>query len=135
MGRSGIRAAYATGRGKVVVRARAEIEEAEKSGRSKIIVTEIPYQVNKARLIENIAELAKEKRIEGVANVDDHSDREGMRIVIDVKREASPQIVLNHLYSLTQMQISFGVIMLAIVNGRPEILNLHKILRDRKSVV
>ena len=130
MGRSGIRAAYATGRGKVVVRARAEIEEAEKSGRSKIIVTEIPYQVNKARLIENIAELAKEKRIEGVANVDDHSDREGMRIVIDVKREASPQIVLNHLYSLTQMQISFGVIMLAIVNGRPEILNLHKILRE-----
>ncbi len=129
MGRSGIRSAYATGRGKVVVRARAEIEEDEKSGRSKIIVSEIPYKVNKAELIKSIADLVKDKRIEGITNVDDHSDREGMRIVIDVKREASPQIVLNHLFSLTQMQVSIGVIMLALVNGRPEILNLEKILR------
>lgn len=129
MGRSGIRAAYATGRGKVVVRSRTEIEEEEKSGRSKIIVTEIPYKVNKAELIKSIADLVKDKRIDGIANIDDHSDREGMRIVIDVRRDASPQIVLNHLFSLTQMQISFGVIMLALVDGRPEILNLEKILK------
>jgi DNA gyrase subunit A len=130
MGRSGIRAAYATGRGKIAVRARAEIEENEKTGRSKIIVTELPYQVNKARLIESIADLVKEKRIDGISNVDDHSDRNGMHIVIDVKRDASPQIVLNHLYTLTQLQITFGVIMLAIVNGRPEVLNLRKILEE-----
>lgn len=129
MGRSGIRAAYATGRGKVVVRSRTEIEEEEKSGRSKIIVTEIPYKVNKAELIKSIADLVKDKRIDGITNIDDHSDREGMRIVIDVRRDASPQIVLNHLFSLTQMQISFGVIMLALVDGRPEILNLEKILK------
>ena len=130
MGRSGIRAAYATGRGKIAVRARAEIEENEKTGRSKIIVTELPYQVNKARLIESIADLVKEKRIDGISNVDDHSDRNGMHIVIDVKRDPAPQIVLNHLYTLTQLQITFGVIMLAIVNGRPEILNLRKILEE-----
>ena len=129
MGRSGIRAAYATGRGKVVIRARAEIEEDEKSGRSKIIVSEIPYKVNKAELIKSIADLVKEKRIEGITNVDDHSDREGMRIVIDVRRDASPQIVLNHLFTLTQLQVSIGVIMLALVDGRPEILNLPKILQ------
>ncbi len=130
MGHAGIRAAYATGRGKITVRARAEIEENEKTGRAKIIVTELPYQVNKARLIESIADLVKEKRIDGISNVDDHSDRNGMHIVIDVKRDASPQIVLNHLYTLTQLQITFGVIMLAIVNGRPEILNLRKILEE-----
>lgn len=130
MGRSGIRAAYATGRGKITVRARAEIEENEKTGRSKIIVTELPYQVNKARLIENIADLVKEKRIEGISNIDDHSDRNGMHIVIDVKRDASPQIVLNHLYSFTQLQTTFGVIMLAIVDGKPEILNLRQILEQ-----
>ena len=130
MGRSGIRAAYATGRGKITVRARAEIEENEKTGRSKIIVTELPYQVNKARLIESIADLVKEKRIEGISNIDDHSDRNGMHIVIDVKRDASPQIVLNHLYSFTQLQTTFGVIMLAIVNGRPQILNLRQILEE-----
>ena len=130
MGRSGIRAAYATERGKIAVRARAEIEENEKTGRSKIIVTELPYQVNKARLIESIADLVKEKRIDGISNVDDHSDRNGMHIVIDVKRDAAPQIVLNHLYTLTQLQITFGVIMLAIVNGRPEVLNLRKILEE-----
>ena len=130
MGRSGIRAAYATGRGKITVRARTEIEENEKTGRSKIIVSELPYQVNKAKLIESIADLVKEKRIEGISNIDDHSDRNGMHIVIDVKRDASPQIVLNHLFSFTQLQTTFGVIMLAIVEGRPKILNLKGILEE-----
>ena len=129
MGRSGIRAAYATGRGRVVVRARAEIEE-EKNGRFKIVVSELPYQVNKARLIESIADLVKEKKIEGISNIEDHSDRDGMHIVIDVKRDASPQIVLNQLYSYTQMQTTFGVIMLAIVNGEPKTLTLKEILEN-----
>ncbi|MBE6737347.1 MAG: DNA gyrase subunit A [Ruminococcaceae bacterium] len=127
MGRSGIRAAYMTGRGKITVRARAEIVE-EKNGRFKIIVTELPYQVNKARLIEYIADLVNEKRIEGISNIEDHSDREGMHIEIDVKRDASPQVVLNQLYSYTQLQTTFGVIMLAIVNGEPKILNLKEML-------
>ena len=130
MGRSGIRAAYATGKGRITVRARAEIQENEKTGRSKIIVTELPYQVNKARLIENIADLVKEKRIEGISNIDDHSDRNGMYIVIDVKRDASPQIVLNHLFTYTQLQTTFGVIMLAIVGGEPRLLNLRQILEE-----
>ncbi len=129
MGRSGIRAAYGTGRGRITVRARAEIEE-EKNGRFKIVVSEIPYQVNKARLIESIADLVKEKRIEGISNVEDHSDREGMHIVIDVKRDASPQIVLNQLYSYTQMQTTFGVIMLAIVDGQPRTLTLIQMLKE-----
>lgn len=129
MGRSGIRAAYATGRGKIIVRARAEIVE-QKNGRFKIIVTELPYQVNKARLVESIANLVKDKRIEGISNVEDHSDREGMHIEIDIKRDASPQIVLNQLYSYSQMQVTFGVIMLAIVNGEPKILTLHEMLQD-----
>ena len=129
MGRSGIRAAYATGRGRITVRARAEIQE-EKNGRFKIVVSEIPYQVNKARLIESIADLVKEKRIEGISNVEDHSDRNGMHIVIDVKRDASPQIVLNQLYSYTQMQTTFGVIMLAIVNGQPKTLTLAQMLQE-----
>lgn len=128
MGRSGIRAAYATGRGKIVVRAKTEITE-EKNGRHKIIVTELPYQVNKARLIESIADHVKEKKIEGITNVEDHSDRNGMHIEIDVKRDASPQIVLNQLFSFTQMQITFGAIMLAIVNGEPKTLNLKEILQ------
>ncbi len=129
MGRSGIRAAYATGRGRVIVRARAEIEE-EKNGRFKIIVSELPYQVNKARLIENIADLVKEKRLEGISNIEDHSDREGMHIVIDVKRDASPQIVLNHLYNETQMQTTFGVNMLAIVRNEPKTLTLLQMLQE-----
>ena len=129
MGRAGIRAAYATGRGRITVRARAEIEE-EKNGRFSIVVTEIPYQVNKARLIESIATLVKEKRIDGISNVEDHSDRQGMRIVITVKRDASPQIVLNKLYTFTQMQTTFGVIMLAIVNGEPKTLTLKEILQN-----
>ena len=129
MGRAGIRAAYATGRGKITVRAVAEIVE-EKNGRFKIIVTELPYQVNKARLIESIADMVKDKRIEGISNIDDHSDRNGMHIEIDLKRDASPQIVLNQLYSYTQMQTTFGVIMLAIVNGEPKTLTLKEMLQE-----
>ncbi|MDD6446521.1 DNA gyrase subunit A [Oscillospiraceae bacterium LCP25S3_E3] len=128
MGRSGIRAAYATGRGKIIVRAKAEIVEG-KNGRFKIIVTELPYQVNKARLVESIAELCKDKRIDGITNIEDHSDRNGMHIEIDIRRDVSPQIVLNKLYSLSQMQVTFGVIMLAIVNGEPKILTLKQILQ------
>lgn len=127
MGRSGIRAAYATGRGKIVVRAKAEIVE-EKNGRFKIIVTELPYQVNKARLIESIADMVKDKRIEGISNIEDHSDRNGMHIEIDVKRDASPQIVLNQLFSYSQLQVTFGVIIIAIVNGEPKLLTLKDIL-------
>ena len=129
MGRSGIRAAYGTGRGRIYVRARAEIVE-KPNGRYQIVVTELPYQVNKARLIENIAELVKDKRIDGISNIDDHSDRNGMHIAIDIKREASPQLVLNHLYSLTQMQVTFGVIMLAIVDNQPKLLTLRDILQE-----
>ena len=129
MGRSGIRAAYGTGRGRIYVRARAEIVE-KPNGRYQIVVTELPYQVNKARLIENIAELVKDKRIDGISNIDDHSDRNGMHIAIDIKREASPQLVLNHLYSLTQMQVTFGVIMLAIVDSQPKLLTLRDILQE-----
>lgn len=129
MGRSGIRAAYSTGRGKVIVRAKAEIVE-DKNSRFKIIVSELPYQVNKARLIESIAEMVKDKRIEGISHIDDHSDRNGMHIEIDVKRDASPQVVLNQLYSYSQLQTTFGVIMLAIVNGEPKILNLKQVLEE-----
>ncbi|MBQ4105895.1 MAG: DNA gyrase subunit A [Clostridia bacterium] len=129
MGRSGIRAAYMTGRGKITVRAKTEIIE-EKNGRFKIIVTELPYQVNKARLIEHIADLVNEKRIEGISNIEDHSDRNGMHIEIDVKRDASAQVVLNQLFTYTQLQSTFGVIMLAIVNGEPKILNLKEMLTN-----
>ena len=128
MGRSGIRAAYATGKGKITVRAKTEIVEA-KNGRFKIIVTELPYQVNKARLIEHIAELVKDKKIEGISNIEDHSDRLGMHIEIDVKRDASPQIVLNQLFSYTQLQVTFGAIMLSIVDGEPKILSLKEMLK------
>ncbi|MDD5953396.1 MAG: DNA gyrase subunit A [Oscillospiraceae bacterium] len=129
MGRSGIRAAYATGRGRITVRARTEIVE-DKNGRFKIVITELPYQVNKARLHESIADLVKEKRIEGISNVEDHSDRDGMYMVVDVKRDASPQVVLNQLFSYTQMQTTFGVIMLAIVDGQPKTLTLIEILQE-----
>ena len=128
MGRSGIRAAYATGKGKITVRAKTEIVEA-KNGRYKIIVTELPYQVNKARLIEHIADLVKDKKLEGISNIEDHSDRVGMHIEIDIKRDASPQIVLNQLFSFTQLQVTFGAIMLAIVDGEPKILSLKEMLK------
>ena len=127
MGKAGIRAAYATGRGKIQLRARAEIVEG-KNDKYKIVVTELPYQVNKARLIESIAELVKDKRIEGIADINDYSNRDGMNMVIDLKRDANPQVILNQLYSFTQLQISYGVILLALVNGEPKILTLKEIL-------
>ncbi|KYH28025.1 DNA gyrase subunit A [Clostridium colicanis] len=126
VGKSGIRKAYETGRGKITVRARANIEEYK--GRQRIIVTEIPYQVNKAKLIESIAALVKDKKINGISDLRDESDREGMRIVIELKRDANANIVLNQLYKHTKMQDSFGIIMLALVNGEPKILNLKQIL-------
>lgn len=127
MGKAGIRAAYATGRGKITVRARCEIHEG-KNGRYQIVVTELPYQVNKARLIESIADLHKEKRIEGISDINDYSSREGMNITIDLKRDANPQVVLNQLYSFTQLQTTFGVIQLALVDGVPKILTLKEML-------
>ncbi len=124
-GREGIRNAYETGRGAIIMRARASIDRAGKSGeRMAIVVTEIPYQVNKARLLERIAELVNDKKLEGISDLRDESDREGMRIVMELKRDAIPDIVLNNLYKLTPMQQSFGVINLAIVNGQPRELNL-----------
>ncbi|MBR5262772.1 MAG: DNA gyrase subunit A [Clostridia bacterium] len=129
MGRSGIRAAYATGRGKVIVRARAEIVE-KKNGRFEIKVTEIPYTVNKAKLIESIADLVKDKRIEGISDINDYSSKAGMHISIDLKRDANPQVVLNQLYSFSQLQTTFGVIMIAIVNGEPKVLTLKDVLRN-----
>ncbi len=129
MGRSGIRAAYATGRGKVVLRSRCEIED-WKNGRERIIVHEIPYMVNKARLIENIAELVKDKRVDQISDLRDESDRDGMRIVIELKKDANAQVVLNQLYSYTQLQDNVGVIMLCLVNGIPRILTLKEMLEE-----
>ena len=128
MGRSGIRSAYATGRGKITLRGRAEIEEGD-DGRNSIIVTEIPYMVNKSRLIERIADLVKEKRLEGIADLNDESDRDGMRIVIKLKKDAIPQIVLNHLYSLTELQDTVGAIMLALDGGVPKVMDLKTMLQ------
>ena len=129
MGKNAAKEAYRTGQGKVLVRAKAEIEESTR-GRQQIIVTEIPYQVNKARLIEKIAELVKEKKIEGISDIRDESNRQGMRIVIELKRDANAQIVLNRLYKHTQMQESYSMIMLALADGRPKILNLYEILEE-----
>lgn len=126
MGKSGIRAAYETGKGKITVRAKAEIEE--ENSRHRIIVTEIPYQVNKAKLIESIADLVKDKKIVGISDLRDESDREGMRIVIELKKDANPNVILNLLYKHTKMQDTFGVIMLALVDNQPQILNLKQIL-------
>ena len=126
MGKSGIRAAYETGKGKITVRAKAEIEE--ENSRHRIVVTEIPYQVNKAKLIESIADLVKDKKIVGISDLRDESDREGMRIVIELKKDANPNVVLNLLYKHTKMQDTFGVIMLALVDNQPQILNLKQIL-------
>ena len=127
MGRSGIRAAYATGRGKITLRGRAEIEE-KKNGRFQIIVTEIPYMVNKASLIENIADLVKEKRIEGISDLNDESNRHGMRIVIELKKDANPQVVLNQLYRYTQLQDTVGVHLLALDGGVPKTMTLKTML-------
>lgn len=126
MGINGIRRAYETGRGKVVLRAKADIEEVK--GRHRIIVTEIPYQVNKAKLIENIADLVKDKKINGISDLRDESDRDGLRVVIELKRDANPNVILNQLYKHTKLQDTFGIIMLALVNGEPRVLNLKQIL-------
>src|SRR5574344_1847626 len=127
LGRASIRQAYKTGRGGCIIRARTEIEEMA-NGRTRIVVTELPYQVNKARLIENIADQVKDKRIEGISDIKDESDRHGMRIVIDVKKDANAQVVLNTLFKQTQLQISNSMILLALVNGTPRVLNLKQIL-------
>ena len=131
MGRSGIRAAYATGRGKVVVRARTEFEEFGKD-RMRIIVTELPYQVNKRQMIKNIAEQVKDKRLEGISDLRDETDRNGMRVVIELKKDANPQVVLNNLFKQTALQSSFGIIMLALVDNQkqPKILSLRQILDE-----
>jgi len=128
IGRAGIAQAYRTGRGSVIIRAKTEIETSKKGDRTSIVVTEIPYQVNKARLIEKIAELVREKTIEGIADLRDESDRDGMRIVIDLKRGELPDVVLNNLYKHTALQSSFGIIMLAIVGGRPRVLSLVEMI-------
>ncbi|MDO4395726.1 MAG: DNA gyrase subunit A, partial [Clostridia bacterium] len=129
LGKSGMRQAYRTGQGKVKVRACCEIEETTR-GRSQIIVTEIPFQVNKARLIEKIADLVRDKKIEGISDIRDESNRHGMRIVIELKRDANPQITLNRLYKHTQLQESYSMIMLALVGKKPKILNLYEILSE-----
>ena len=127
-GRQGIRDAYATGRGIIQIRARAHVEAARKSERQAIVITELPYQVNKARLIEKIAELVKEKKVEGISEIRDESDREGMRVVIELKRDENAEVLLNQLYKLSQLQVSFGIIMLAIVHNRPRILSLREMM-------
>jgi DNA gyrase subunit A len=128
VGRQGILQAYTSGRGAMMLRARTEVEESKKGDRIAIIVTEIPYQVNKARLIEKIAELAREKTIEGISDLRDESDRDGMRIVIELRRGELPEVVLNNLYKHTQLQTTFGIIMLAIVAGRPRVLTLLEVI-------
>jgi len=138
LGRKGIQEAYETGRGIIKIRARAYVEKVG-ANRERIIISEIPYQVNKAKLLEKIAELVREKKVEGVTDIRDESDREGMRIVVEVKRDANAMVILNRLYKYTQMEISLGIILLAIANGRPVILNLKQILQHfighRKEVV
>ncbi len=128
MGRSGIRAAYATGRGRIIVRGRAEIEES-RSNAYRIVITEIPYMVNKQNLVKSMVDLVKDKRVEGIDDIVDHSNRDGMRIVVELKRDVNPQVVLNQLYSYTQLQTTFGAIMLALVNGEPKVLNLKEMLQ------
>ena len=130
MGRNGIKKAYKTGRGSIVIRSRCEVEEYTSGNqtRTRIVVTEIPYQVNKANLIESMADLVKDKKIEGISDIREESDRDGMRIVIELKKDAVPQIVLNNLYKHTNLQISDGLIMLALVDGTPKILNLREFI-------
>src|SRR5512136_547123 len=128
-GRDGIRECYETGRGRIVVRARAQVEEKESSGRSQIVVTEIPYLVNKARLLELIAELVREKKLEGISDLRDESDRDGMRGVVELKRDAVPLVVLHNLYKHTPMQTTFGAIMLALADGVPKVMNLKELLQ------
>jgi len=127
-GRGGIRQAYETGRGSILIRARVSVEEHPKTGRKSLVATEIPYQVNKAKLIEKIAELVRDKRIDGISDMRDESDRDGMRVVIELKRDAVPEVVQNNLWKMTPLQESFGVNMLAIVDGRPQLLSLKQAL-------
>ncbi|HHV73014.1 MAG TPA: DNA gyrase subunit A [Clostridia bacterium] len=127
MGRDGIIQAYKTGKGKIIVRAQAKIEKMD-NGKSRIVVDEIPYQVNKAKLVEKIAELVQTKKIDGIIDLRDESDRNGMRIIIELRKDANPNVILNQLYKNTQMQITFGIIMLALVNNQPKILNLKELL-------
>ncbi|PXW89822.1 DNA gyrase subunit A [Streptohalobacillus salinus] len=127
LGRSGIRKAYETGKGSIIIRAKAEIEE-QANGKARIIVNQIPYQVNKAKLVEKIAELARDKKIEGITDLRDESDRNGMRIVIELRRDANPNVLLNNLYKQTSLQTSFGINMLALVDGQPKVLNLKQML-------
>ena len=129
MGREGIHSAYSSGRGRVVVRARAAIEDMARGGRKQIVVTEIPYQVNKATLVEKIALLAKDKKVDGISDIRDESDRHGMRVVIELRREAQAEIVLNNLYKHTALQSAFSVNTLALVDGQPQVLPLKRILR------
>ncbi len=131
MGRAGIRAAYATGRGKIMLRARTDFETFGKD-RARIIVTELPYQVNKRQLIKSMAEQVKDKRLEGISDIRDETDRNGMRIVIELKRDANPQVVLNRLFAQTQLQTSFAINMLALVNNHPQpkILSLRHIMDE-----
>ncbi len=130
VGRSGIVQAYREGRGSITVRSRTDVETSKKGDRQSIVVTEIPYQVNKKRLIENIADLVREKSIEGISDLRDESDRDGMRIVIELKRGEVPEVILNNLYKHTQLQTTFGIIMLAIVRGRPKVLNLLEFIEE-----
>ena len=130
MGRQGIKQAYRTGRGSFLIRSKCEIEEFNNGTRERIVVTEIPYEVNKAKLIMQIADLVKNKRIEGISDIKEESDRTGLRIVIDVKRDANAQVVLNTLYKHTQLQVSFGIIMLALVNNVPKVINLKELLQN-----
>ena len=138
-GSAGIRDALMTGRGKIIMRARAQIERPKKGGKDMIVITEIPYQVNKSRLLESIADLLRDKRIEGISDLRDESDREGMRIVIELKRDEIAEIILNQLYKHTQLQDTFGIIMLAMVNGEPRVLNIKDMLSHfiefRKEVI
>lgn len=127
MGRSGIRRAYESGRGSITVRGRVDIEE-KKNGKETIVITEIPYQVNKARLVERIAELAREKKIDGITSLNDESDRSGMRIVIEVRRDISASVIVNNLFKMTALQTTFGINMLALVDNHPKVLNLKEIL-------
>jgi DNA gyrase subunit A len=127
-GRSGIREAYTTGRGTIQIRARAMVEKHARTGRESVVITELPYQVNKARLLERIAELVRDKKIEGVSDIRDESDREGLRVVVELKKDTVAGVIVNQLYAFTQMKVTFGVIMLAIVNNRPEILTLKETL-------
>jgi len=139
LGHEGIREAYRTGRGIIQMRAKAMVEQNRRTGRESVVVNEIPFQVNKARLIEKIAELVKDKKIEGISDLRDESDRDGMRIVIELKKETIPQVIINQLYKMTPMQSSFGIIMLAIVGGQPKVLALREVLghfiEHRKEIV